>query len=242
MLSSNVRLFAISAFILATATFSANGQVVVEDTNITFSPSVSPGGVASGSLQTTATIVQNIFTGDTTSLDFESTVLATPSIPPVLSAFLTGGAATFDEGSDWYVGTAGALFSLNTIASGNFAPLSVTQSLSSGGAVQSFSPSIPPVGDFFLAVATSSATIGPPVLTTNEAGEVFFARDVFGWARLSLNQDGGVTLLDNAVAYGTGNIIVGENAFAVPEPSAAALLAFCGLGFLRRSRQSRLAI
>jgi len=228
MLSSNVRLFAISAFILATATFSANGQVVVEDTNIT----LVGGSAFSGT--SIAGVVQTINSGGISSeIIFDSQVLATPSIPPNLFRTLQGFVTSPDESADWYIAEVGSLFSLNTIGTPDFSPLAVAQPQSSGGGIQ-FSTvstfSVAELDDFFLAVAT-----------TGEPGFPSF-RNVFGWAQIGVDEFGNYEILDNAVAYGTGNIIVGENAFAVPEPSTAALLAFCGLGFLRRSRQSRLAI
>ena len=236
MLSSSIRLLTIPAFLLMTATFSADGQVVVEDTNITLNDR----GPMFGIERFTATVVQEIDSGgDSTSFDFDLTVLLTPSIPPVIFRHLTGGDTTSPRGgSDWYVAEAGELFSLNTIETGNFSPLSVTQSLSSGGGEDSFSPSLPPTGDFFLAVTTANESSSFLSFVDNE---LVFTRDVFGWAQFGFDESGNFAILDNAVAYGTGNIIIGENAFAVPEPSAAAVLAFCGLGLLRRSRRSSIA-
>jgi hypothetical protein len=68
-------------------------------------------------------------------------------------------------------------------------------------------------------------------------------RDILGWALIeaTLNIDTGVSnvdLLDSAIGFGTGNIIVGQNAFAVPEPSSGIVFAtLVGLGVARRRKR-----
>ena len=90
--------------------------------------------------------------------------------------------------------------------------------------------------DFFLAIATTGTDSGPFV----EGAD----RDVFGWAQFSFampffGTDANLTLVDSAVAYGTGNIIIGQNAaVTVPEPnSGTAMLALLGLAATRQRKR-----
>ena len=126
--------------------------------------------------------------------------------PPPQFVGLSGFSVLLDEGADLYIAQLGDVFSLNTIQTGNFQPLVVGTT---------FSSSTIPVGDFFLAVATTGTDSPPSGLS----------RDVFGWAHFNVDNQANITLLDNAVVYGTGNIIIGENA-SIPEPSSAAFIGF----------------
>jgi len=212
---------------MATVLPTSNGQVVVEDTNV----EVLDVGIGTPSpYQVTIFQTANSTPGDFTDVLFgvePITVLIDPPtpVPPnstgiITFASLTGIAVALDEGADLYVAQAGDLFSNDTINSGNFQPLVEDASLSSA---------IVGPGDFFLAISTTGTDSGFPPLGAD--------RNVFGWARLNVDDQANITLLDNAVAYGTGNIIVGQNAFAVPEPSSGiVLVALFGLGVARRRK------
>ena len=132
-----------------------------------------------------------------------------------------------DEGADLYLARADELFSLNTIDSGNFQPIVEGTSFSTA----SFPLSDGGSTDFFLAIATTGTDAGPPLQGAD--------RDVFGWARFNFNRNNfDLTLVDSAVAYGTGDIIIGQNAAAVPEPSSGiAALVLLGLTAARRRKR-----
>ena len=118
-----------------------------------------------------------------------------------------------DEGSDWYVVSANDIFTAQTIANGDFPSLVVT----STGSLDALTV---PVGEsFFLGVNTGTG------FDSDGDGN----RQHFGWVELSVNdsgptpESGFITVLDSAVAYDQGGIIVGTNQ-SVPEPSSAAVL------------------
>ena len=77
------------------------------------------------------------------------------------------------------------------------------------------------LGDFFLGVNTGAAPT---------------PRDAYGWVRLR-NSGGVISMVDNAVSYGGGGIIVGTLE-EIPEPSIAqfALASLC-LWLMRRARR-----
>lgn len=210
----------LSALVVSiTITAASYGQVIVEDTNIelTTDPGFSP----------TLTISQRVSSsaGDSTSvllgLELIDGILPVEPIPIPIG--LTAGPVALDEGADLYVAQAGDIFSLSTINTGNFQPLLEGATVSSANVFAG--------EDFFLAIATTETALGLP--------SPGFERDVFGWARLNIDPSTlDITLLDNAAAYGTGNIIVGQNAFAIPEPSSGiALATLLGLGVVRRRKR-----
>jgi hypothetical protein len=59
------------------------------------------------------------------------------------------------------------------------------------------------------------------------------SRDIFGWVQLRVDSDLNVMMIDNAMAFDAGQIIIGKN--LVPEPSGA-ILALLGLALLQRRR------
>ena len=211
----------LSMFLFAASTLPhAYCQVVVQDTNVQLSGGPVFGSGVPESSQI-LTVSQTVGLGDSTTVSFDVSVIPPPPVfpnPPALVS-LVGTNVALDEGADLYLAEVGDLFSLNTIQAGNFQPLVEGTT---------FSSSTFELGDFFLAFATNDTSSGfPPVGAS---------RDVFGWAHFSVEFDGDITLLDNAVAYGTGNIIVGQNA-AVPEPSSAALIGLVVASFLGRRRR-----
>ena len=218
--------------IAATVVPYANSQVIVQDTNVQFSggdPVFGPDGLLnSQTLTVFQTTDSSAALGDPTLVSFDAEQLPTLPTSPS-SLLLTGTSVTVDEGVDLYVVQLGDVFSLDNIQTGDFQPLVEGTTFSSNFA------EINEQGldfvDFFLAFATTGTDGGIPPIGAD--------RDVFGWAQFSIDDTATLRLVDNAVAYGSGNIIVGENASAVPEPNTAALIGFSVLGFFgRRRRQS----
>ena len=197
----------LSTFCLLLST-AALGQTLVEDANVDlFAPP------ASGSPFLFAQISQDPAGTDDTGIEFS--VAAGPSVG---LATLTFENVLLDSGSDWYLAEFGDVFSTQSIANGTheiwggFAP---DGSGILGGEIDV------PVGDFFLGVATS----------------ITGTRDVFGWAQFNIDDQLNVTLIDNAVAYQSNQILIGQN--AIPEPSSAVLLFAMTVGTtLRRSRKT----
>lgn len=220
----------------------ANAQssgTIVEDTNI-----VLENTTPLLNLNIYQTVSSDLDTGDATCFD----LLAVPGANSAQTVDLFGGEYCLDEGSDWYIATAGQTFSRASIAAGDFRP--VGGSISPGEVPGFEFPDFPDfrvlgffdslsTGQFYLAVASTGEPGYPG--TGRDGGEFNPIRNVFGWALFDAfqNDDFSITvsMLDNAVAYGTGNIIVGQNAFAVPEPSSATLVALFGVGFLHRRRR-----
>ena len=217
--------------LLSTTTLpNCSGQIIVEDTNIQlfdFESPDFPDGVSQLSISQTASQSPSDPTDVLFNVSVPPTLPIYPNPPSFL--FLEGLSVALDEGADLYFARADELFSLNTIDSGNFQPIvegtsfsaaSLPLSLSNGGST-----------DFFLAIATTGTDAGPPLQGAD--------RDVFGWARFNFNLNNfELTLVDSAVAYGTGNIIIGQNAAAVPEPSSGiAALVLLGLAAARRRKR-----
>ena len=193
--------------LLATPVF---GQIV-EDTNITVNSN--PGSFALEVLQSPEFDVTQVFgevavSGSTATLLLNNTAL--------------------DEGSDWFVTNPGDLFTRDSIEAGQFNFLPITEPASGSLDVE--------VGEsFFLGVNTGSS-------------EDFFSgvggfgvpfdsiRQHFGWGEFLINQNGELQILDSAVAYDLGGIVIGTST-AIPEPSSGLLmLAGTAFPFLRRSR------
>jgi hypothetical protein len=130
---------------------------------------------------------------------------------------------TVDEGSDWYLTSYRDMFTLASIDAGEFPYIVVDTDTGFDHNVLTVGS-----GDFYLGVATDA-----------EIGR-FKPRDVFGWVHLQ-NDNGTLTMLDNAVAYGEGGIIIGTTQ-AVPEPNALALLLFAPLSFRLLTKRHRLQI
>ena len=196
--------------LLATTVF---GQIV-EDTNIRVSSN--PGSFVLQVLQ------RPEFDG--TSVDGEVTVSG-PTATLLLNA------SALDEGSDWYVTNPGDLFTRDSIDAGqfNFLPIQ-SQSAIPGGSLDV------EVGEsFFLGVNTGSSEdfgsgYGDSVVSFDAI------RQHFGWGEFLINQNGELQILDSAVAYDLGGIVIGTST-AIPEPSSGLLmLAGTAFPFLRRSR------
>jgi hypothetical protein len=164
--------------------------VVIENTHLTFEPNTIFGADYAATVQQDAAASTYTQTGFT----FRSSQLAVVW-------------GNVDEGSDWYLVSAGDEFDAQTIAQHRFTILTI-------GGLPGASISILP-GDFYLGVNTGVYTGGPPSL----------ARDAYGWVKLH-SQAGALTVVSNAVAYDPNGIIVGTTTIA-PEPGwllAAALV------------------
>ena len=214
--------------LLSTTTLpNCSGQIIVEDTNIQlfdFESPDFPDGVSQLSISQTASQSPSDPTDVLFNVSVPPTLPIYPNPPSFL--FLEGLSVALDEGADLYFARAEELFSLNTIDSGNFQPIVEGTSFSTA----SFPLSDEGSTDFFLAIATTGTDAGPPLQGAD--------RDVFGWARFNFGNNFELTLVDSAVAYGTGNIIIGQNAAAVPEPSSGiAALVLLGLAAARRRKR-----
>lgn len=133
---------------------------------------------------------------------------------------LTGLSYTVDEGSDLFVVEKGAIFSNDTVAGQPFIHGVSTE--------WGLTPQIATVGqEFYLGARTrTSSTPG------------YF--DTFGWAHFKVGAAGQPQLLDSAVAFREGGIIVGTLQ-AVPEPSTWAMtgVGMLALALAWRSKSAR---
>ena len=217
--------------LLSTTTLpNCSGQIIVEDTNIQlfdFESPDFPDGVSQLSISQTASQSPSDPTDVLFNVSVPPTLPIYPNPPSFL--FLEGLSVALDEGADLYFARADELFSLNTIDSGNFQPIVEGTSFSTASfPLSDFPLSDEGSTDFFLAIATTGTDAGPPLQGAD--------RDVFGWARFNFGNN--LTLVDSAVAYGTGNIIIGQNAAAVPEPSSGiTALVLLGLTAARRRKR-----
>jgi hypothetical protein len=113
--------------------------------------------------------------------------------------------SNIDEGSDWYLGAAGVIFSASRIANGEFGLF--VRSDFSGATIN---PITTTGASFYLCVNTGTgfSATGPN-------------REIFGWAELK--SDGStLSLSSSAVSYTMPGIIIGTTT-AVPEPASAGL-------------------
>ena len=159
--------------------------------------------------------------GGVSGLNFEVTVFQTPDMSDPTAILVTPdfvfpdmvGATTtlsfdnfaLDEGSDWYAVEPNDVFSAATIANGDF-PFLTGESPGSLGELEVT------VGEsFFLGVNTGNldSPNGP--------------REDFGWGEFVFDFNGELRVVDSAVAYDQGGIVVGTSQ-SVPEPSSAAVL------------------
>ena len=161
---------------------------------------------------------------DGTSVDGEVTVSG-PTATLLLNA------SALDEGSDWYVTNPGDLFTRDSIDAGqfNFLPIQIESAIPGGSLDVEVGES------FFLGVNTGRSDdffsgFGDPVVSFDAI------RQHFGWGEFLINQNGELQILDSAVAYDLGGIVIGTST-AIPEPSSGLLmLAGTAFPFLRRSR------
>jgi len=170
---------------------------------------------------------------DSTGLNFLVSVLQTPDNLPALAdptgimvtpdlglIDIVGATTTLsfenfavDEGSDWYAVDPNDVFTASTIANGDF-PFLIGEASGSLGELEVA------VGEsFFLGVNTGNfdSPNGP--------------REDFGWGEFIYDTFGQLRVLDSAVAYDRGGIIVGTSQ-SVPEPSSAAVLFLIAAGSL----------
>ena len=215
----------------------SNGQTIIEDGNLSLS---------STSIGSSLNILRDPDdTGDNTGVVFEAFPPAQASTGFTIANVLV----TLDlPGGDWYLAQPGQVFSSTTIAAEQFDPIAVVTGVYSASSdIQDYSgPLQVPSRQFFeetelsnfvdsssgadatqfyIAVATRSRNDTP----NYDLG--FSQRNIFGWALIEVGVDfsdgsQSIELLDSAVAFDAGNIIVGQNAVAaVPEPCSGIVLA-----------------
>jgi len=231
----------------AAAVSNSNGQVIVEDDLF------SAGGPVSNASISILRDPTEIDVGDNTGLVF-GIEPPTFSSPTSANFTVTGLGVSLDaSGGDWFIAQAGQIFSPDSIASGQFDSLN-----------SSFSFDVPPgqffqetdltelfasqtlnalqATQFYIGVATTSSDDVPDGVFVGSPD--FPPRDIFGWALIEVGASffddsfRSIELLDSAVAFDAGNIIIGQNAFAIPEPSSGIVLAtLLGLGVARRRKR-----
>lgn len=132
--------------------------------------------------------------------------------------------SVLDEGSDWYLVTAGQTFSWAGLTAGNYARLDYGVPVQLTGL------------EFYLAATTGRGFgDGNPSLPD---------RSVLGWVALDAVEVAGETRIvhaSSAAAYGAASLVVGTlEATAIPEPgSTAALAGLCVLGSIALRRRRR---
>ena len=183
------------------------GQIV-EDTNITVNSN--PGSFALEVLQSPESDVTQVF-GEVAVSGSTATLLLNNT--------------ALDEGSDWFVTNPGDLFTRDSIDAGQFNFLPITEPASGSLDVE--------VGEsFFLGVNTGRSDD----FFSDDSVPFDVIRQHFGWGEFLINQNGELQILDSAVAYDLGGIVIGTST-AIPEPSSGLLmLAGAAFLFLRRSR------
>ncbi len=157
--------------------------------------------------------------GTGSSLDLYTTIDQTPDgdytgiFSNYANGVLTGISYNLDQGSDLFVVQKGAIFSNETVLTQSL-PFIMGVSVEWGAI-----PQIATVGqEFYLGARTR----------TDSFANGYF--DTFGWAHFKVDATGQLNLLDSAVAFKEGGIIVGTLQ-AVPEPSSV-LMAGLGLAGL----------
>lgn len=139
---------------------------------------------------------------------------------------ITGITYNTDEGSDLFVVTPGATFTNTNVDAGAFPYLMGSSKYSLGMRTQAVQ-----VGtDFWLGARTRSYM--DPGYNWLQPDPRFF--DSFGWAHIQVDDQGGLHLLDSAMAFREAGIIVGSLQ-PVPEPSSL-IIALVGLTLVGLSR------
>jgi hypothetical protein len=151
---------------------------------------------------------------------YSSLVFGKTELGPGMGSSLTPSAWTVDTEADYYVVPANTPFAAATIASGQFSPFFTLDNPRQINV---------PYGDFYLAINTGQSWLSPQVP----------ARDEFGWVELD-NTRTGLVMVDNAMAYGVGGIVVGTyDTIAIPESTCwgveASIIALCLL--LRKGKE-----
>jgi len=196
-----------SALVLIATTNCAYAATIVEDIN--FELGVDDPAGYEMTIYKTAT--HNITGG---LIRFEVQLATTPEFANLV--FLDGDAST---GSDWYRGDLGQLFSAETIAEAAFAAWNDPSPPFLGGNIE-----VPINQDLWFGVNTGTdfAPSGEP------------DRDVFGWVQLIVRDDLSIEVVDNAMAFDSGQIILGRNLLPEPVCNCLIWLSLAGL-FLRRN-------
>lgn len=189
-----------------------SGQTLVEDANIMLleNSQIPP--------YTQLRVFQDIEAFDETNIWFSIDSGPSPEL-----VTLTFEDINVDEGSDWYFAELNDVFSETSIANGTH---EIWGGVNDTGDGFVFGEIDIPIGDFYLGVNTD----GYP--------SPFLDRDIFGWAHFSIDANLNLQLIDNAVAYNSNQIIIGQNAIPEPSTTAAILLFFAAFQLNRRTRRN----
>ena len=192
------------AALLAAGSIGSAQAIVISNTQILLSPSTQNGA-------------NYAITAIQAPDEFDPTTLWFSKVDGIGKSTLTPITWNVDQEADYYLAQAGATFTAQTVAAGQFTPLFTTDT--------PYSLDVTRPGDFYLGVATSTGTSSP--------------RTVWGWVHLR-NDASGLSVLGSAMAYGEGGIVIGTTT-PVPEPGTFVQLGvgLAALAMLRRTGQGR---
>jgi len=251
MISQSMALLSALLF-SATAVPNSYGQTIIEDTAIPLE--------SGSSLDVGLSVFRNptgVEDGDNTFAVFNIDFQPASITENASFIFQPGGLISLDSTqAEYYIAQPGQVFSVDSIAAGEFdlisspvlpsAPVEISsrqffQETDQAELVGSQIDDFREATQFYIAVATTSSFDFPDSVFPGDPD--FPPRNIFGFALVELGSNSDSSeqtfeILDSAVAFGAGNIIIGQNAFAIPEPCSGIVFAtLLGLGVARRRKR-----